>query len=91
MRVAVFLDELGEHGFDVVAVMCGQGLTEHVELVEKTLREGNPYMETGKYPDILVYRAASTWASEENGVDMDPDHRAYSARERRREPDGQPE
>ena len=59
-------------GFDlqVVALMCGQGLTEHVDLLDKSLKEG---LEAPEFPHppiegVLVYASSSTGASEAAGV-----------------------
>ena len=85
-RIAVFAQELATFGLDVVAVMCGQGLTEHVDLVDDTIRSGtdDAELDVPAVDGILVYRAASTAASEDNGVPSDPDERAYFAKRRRK-------
>ena len=68
MRIGVFIGDLAAHGLTVVAVMCGQGLTDHVTLVEERLRQG---CENGMHPpydDLIVYAAHSTAASEDAGI-----------------------
>ena len=86
MRINMYVEELTERGLEVVSVMLGQGLTDQVNLIDKTLREGSPIMEVKTFDDILVYHAASTAASEDNGVPMNPDPRSFDALMRRRPP-----
>ena len=87
MRINMFIEELQEGGLEVVTVMLGQGLTEHVDLVDKTLREGSPVMKVPTFQDVLVYHAASTAASEDNGIPLNPDPRSYDAIQRRTKPE----
>ena len=86
MRINMFIEELQEGGLEVVTVMLGQGLTEHVDLVDKTLREGSPVMKVPTFQDVLVYHAASTAASEDNGIPLNPDPRSFDAIQRRTKP-----
>ena len=86
MRINMYVEELTERGLEVVSVMLGQGLTDQVDLIDKTLREGSPIMKVKTFDDILVYHAASTAASEDNGVPMNPDPRSFDALMRRRPP-----
>ena len=86
MRINMYVEELTERGLEVVSVMLGQGLTDQVDLIDKTLREGSPIMEVKTFDDVLVYHAASTAASEDNGVPMNPDPRSFDALMRRRPP-----
>ena len=87
MRINMFIEELQEGGLEVVTVMLGQGLTEHVDLVDKTLREGSPVMKVPTFQDVLVYHAASTAASEDNGIPLNPDPRSFDAIQRRTKPE----
>ena len=86
MRINMYVEELTERGLEVVSVMLGQGLTDQVDLIDKTLREGSSIMQVKTFDDILVYHAASTAASEDNGVPMNPDPRSFDALMRRRPP-----
>ena len=87
MRINMFVEELQQGGLEVVSVMLGQGLTDQVDLVDKTLWEGSPVMKVPTFQDVLVYHAASTAASEDNGVPPNPDQRSYDAVMRRQPPD----
>ena len=86
-------------GFEVVAVMCGQGLTQHTKLVDRTIKRGHEtdyykkmkkLGKTGgfRYPPregVIVYRSTSTAASDMHGGPMVlPDDAAMRAREARR-------
>ena len=68
MRIGVFIEELADYGLAAVAVMCGQGLTEHVALVERQLKQGCPQGMPPPFEGLVVYAAASTAASEDSGV-----------------------
>ena len=87
-RINMFIEELHQYGLEVVSVMLGQGLTEHVDRVDRTLREGCD-IAPKTYKDVLVYHAASTAASEDNGILANPDPRAVHALRRRQPPAGQ--
>lgn len=87
-RISMFIEKLHQYGLEVVSVMLGQGLTEHVDRVAKTLKEGCD-IAPKTFKDVLVYHAASTVASEDNGVLANPDPRAVHALRRRQPPDGQ--
>ena len=68
MRVGVFIEELKGYDLQTVAVMCGQGLTEHVDLIKEKLEAGCSH---GMHPPLnglIVYAAASTAASEAIGT-----------------------
>ena len=81
--------ELEEWGLKTVSVMCGQGLTQHVALLEAGLKQGSKDVfgeENGIRPidGLIVFRASSTGASEESGVappefDFNPGVMAASA------------
>mmetsp|Transcript_67509 Transcript_67509/g.166771 ORF Transcript_67509/g.166771 Transcript_67509/m.166771 type:complete len:117 (+) Transcript_67509:804-1154(+) len=62
-------------GMKTVAVMCGQGLVDHVDLVRDRLEQGGAHEYMGKtfnmhppYKDLIVYPANSTAASEDSGI-----------------------
>ena len=83
-RIANFVHEVDAYGFDVVAVMLGQGLTDHVDLVDRRIREGSDDMDVPPKAGVLVYHASSTAASEDSGIPPNPDPRQDAARELRR-------
>ena len=73
--------ELEAWGLKTVSVMCGQGLTQHVALLDAGLKQGTKDVfgeENGIRPleGLIVFRASSTGASEGSGVEpplFDPD------------------
>lgn len=68
MRIGVFIEELKAYDLVTVAVMCGQGLTQHVDLIKEKLETGCRH---GMHPPmngIIVYAAESTAASEAIGT-----------------------
>ena len=77
--------------YPLVSVMCGQGLTQHVALLEAKLKQGSRDVfgeESGIRPieGKVVFRASSTGAGKESGVappefDFDPGVMAASADE----------
>lgn len=92
LRLGSFIEDLQARGCEVTSCMLGQGLTEHVSLIESALKEGcileqgGEIARAGPFPNVLVYRAASTAASEDNGVPSKPDiNRNCEALMRRRQ------
>ena len=89
--IGKIIEELELFGLTTKSVMCGQGLTEHVRLINEKLKEGS-IAERGEehgirpMPGLVVFRATSTGASEDSGVpcpafDFSPDAlRAAAAR-----------
>ena len=94
--LATFIHKLRDRGLQVVGVRCGQGLTDHVDLIEATLARGvaarseaNKNLNLVAVPpraDIIVYRAPSTCAGEDSGNWLTPDPRMHAAKEARRPP-----
>ena len=72
MRIGVFIEDLKEHDLKTVAVMCGQGLTEHVDLVKKKLAAGCSHGMHPPITGIITYAATWTSASEASGVHAPP-------------------
>jgi tetratricopeptide (TPR) repeat protein len=68
MRIGVFIHDLAEYELQTVAVMCGQGLTQHVAYIERKLREGHEGMHPPIDSTVIVYPASSTAASEDAGM-----------------------
>ena len=71
--IGKFIEELEDYGLTTVSVMCGQGLTEHVRQVEQELKQGSRPERGDEFgirpmPGLVVYRASSTAASEDSGV-----------------------
>jgi len=92
LRLGSFIEDLQARGCEVTSCMLGQGLTEHVPLIEQAfqngcrLEQGGEVATAGPFPGVLVYRAASTAASEDNGVPSNPDiNRNCEALMRRRQ------
>lgn len=65
--IGKYIADLADFGLEAVSLMCGQGLVDHAELVEAKLKQGDERCHP-PYPDLIVYVAASTAASEFNGV-----------------------
>ena len=71
--IGKFIEEVGEYELVTVSVMCGQGLTEHVQLVDQQLKQGS-VSQNGKdfyirpMAGLVVSPASSTAASEDSGV-----------------------
>eukprot|EP00756_Hemistasia_phaeocysticola_P056814 Hpha_TRINITY_DN33458_c0_g1::TRINITY_DN33458_c0_g1_i1::g.707::m.707 len=70
--IGQFIIELEEFGLKTVSVMCGQGLTEHVKLIKRELKQGTKktHLNPGIRPlkNLVVFKAASTCASEDSGI-----------------------
>ena len=71
--IGKFIEEVGEYGLVTVSVMCGQGLTEHVQHIDQKLKQLSMAElgdENGILPmrKLVVYPASSTAASEDSGV-----------------------
>ena len=68
--LAKCIADMQQYQLETVSVMCGQGLTEHAQMIQAKLRAGGEPV--GDFcpamPQIRVYRAASTYASEEAGL-----------------------
>ena len=59
--------ELKEWELQTVAVMCGQGLVDHVDFIDEKLKAGCPgHWEP--FEGVLVYASSSTYAAEESGL-----------------------
>ena len=54
-------------GLTTVAVMCGQGLVEHVDYLDAQLKAGCAGV-WEPLEDVLVYASSSTYAAEESGL-----------------------
>ena len=72
MRINMYVEELTERGLEVVSVMLGQGLTDQVDLIDKTLREGSPIMEVKTFDDASISRRVDgcvrgQWRTDEPG------------------------
>ena len=90
--IGKLIEELEEvAGLTTMSVMCGQGLTEHVQLIDQKLTQGSREERGDEdgvrpMPGLVVFRASSTGASEDSGVpcpafDFSPDTmRANAAR-----------
>ena len=65
--IGKFLSELQQWGLTTVAVMCGQGLVEHVDYIDQQLKAGCPGM-WDPFDKVLVYASSSTHASEASNV-----------------------
>ena len=70
--IAKCISELEHEDFElrVDRLMCGQGLTEHVDLIDESLKSGYGGDEGCPYPPImgvLVYASSSTGASQAAG------------------------
>ena len=69
--IGKFIEDLRGFDLQAVGVMCGQGLTQHVDLVRARLKEGRD----GTHPPLdglVVYAATSTAASEDSGIPPAP-------------------
>ena len=61
------MHELSQWGLQTVAVMCGQGLVEHVDYIDEQLKAGcADHWES--FDSVLVYASSSTHASEASGA-----------------------
>ena len=85
IRIGIFIEKLKvEYGFKTIALLCGQGLIDHIALVKQRLEEGPPNKEHPPLKGIMVYRARGTAASGdngfENGVDPELMNLAYTTR-----------
>ena len=66
--IAKFIWELAHGwGLTTVAVMCGQGLVEHVDYLDAQLKAGCAGV-WEPLEDVLVYASSSTYAAEESGL-----------------------
>ena len=65
--IGKFISELQQWDLRTVAVMCGQGLVDHVDYIDEKLKAGVPGL-WEPYSGILVYASSSTHASEQSGV-----------------------
>ena len=65
--IGKFIDDLLQWDLETVAVMCGQGLVEHVDYIDEALKAGRPGS-WGPFDGVLVYASSSTHASEAGGA-----------------------
>ena len=65
--IAKFINELAQWELQTVALMCGQGLVDHVDRIDAELKAGVAGM-FEPVEGVLVYASSSTAASEDAGI-----------------------
>ena len=65
--IGKFMGELQQWDLKPVAVMCGQGLVDHVDYIDEKLKAGCPRGLWEPFDDVLVYASSSTYAGESSG------------------------
>ena len=90
IRLGIFIAEAESYGLKVVAVCCGQGLTDHVAFLEKRLKAPQEPSHEGQVKlrplddAVIFHRASFTSASEIGNVVNQPDPRGFMAMMARR-------
>jgi hypothetical protein len=68
--IGKFIAELAQWELETVALMCGQGLVEHVDHLDAELKAGRPGL-FEPIEQMLVYASSSTHASQAAGASAD--------------------